>query len=159
MSRKPQPIRESKYRAIINGLLELLAKCFNHFVNQGENVAWQLQRLYGKFFIVDKDGNTCKFDVFYQMLKSCLDKAIENGAEEKNKPAKVYIAFRYASESQCPPDTTEVIGVFSTPKAARACIEKYTKGVLAELKDTGTSISYSAGGWYNDYYYEEHEVE
>jgi hypothetical protein len=72
---------------------------------------------------------------------------------------KVYIVFHFTSESQCPPDTTDVAGVFSTKEKARACMEKYTKGVLAELKDTGTSISYSCGDWFHDYYYEEHEVE
>lgn len=73
---------------------------------------------------------------------------------------KVYIAFRYSSESQCPPDITEVIGVFDSEEKARKCIEKCTTDIrkFKSTKDEGNSISYSCGDWYNEYYYQCHEV-
>ena len=53
---------------------------------------------------------------------------------------KVYIAFRYSSESQCPPDTTEIIGVFDSEEKARKCIEECTTDIR-KFKSTKDKFS------------------
>ena len=73
---------------------------------------------------------------------------------------KIYIAIRFISESQCPPDSTEIIDVFSTKEKARKCIEEESEHVREygrNYKDSGDSICGSIGDFYYEYYIEEKE--
>lgn len=75
---------------------------------------------------------------------------------------RVYVVMGFSSESQCPPDTTDVIGVFSTPEAAKACIDRASEHLKKwgrRVETTDTSISGSIGDWYYEYYYEEFELD